>query len=514
MTFAIGSAERARSSPASSVASLVWLRSRTSPEHPYLESAGGGTVVTYGGARRLVARWGALVEDLAVPTAATVGVALHDPVEFAVVFLSLLAAGRTVAPLDHAATDAELAATCARTRPHIVVSDRSAPERCPVEWLSMPPGSGLLEGTSPSALGTAGGAGGGVVLSTSGTTGVPKVIRLGETQLLHAARSVARACELSPADRGFNSLPLFHINAEVVGVLATLVAGATVVLDDRFHRHGFWHAMGRHRVSWINAVPAILARLATLEDGEQVPPGIRFARSASAPLPVPVMERFELATGIPVVETYGMTEAASQITANPFRGPRKPGSAGLPVGTELRVASGGEPAASLEVGHVEIRGKSVIRAYASTGYSDRFDADGWLRTGDLGYLDADGYLFLVGREDDVINRGGEKIYPKEVEDAVLAEPDVASVAVVGWEHEVLGCVPVAYLVAKGVTGPDDEGRAAEVVARVHEGCTRLLSRPKRPVAYHVVGNLPQGATGKIRRSAVSGVPVVYSLLVR
>lgn len=513
MTVAIRSAGRAPSGHVAGVASLVWLRSMTACHHVFVESAREGASISYGELRRVAARWSALLEDLDVPPVATVGVAVSDPVEFAAVFLGVLASGRTVAPLNPGATDAELIGTCTRVAPHLVVADRSSPADLPVEWVTVPSGAYFLAGTPSTSLAMPHGGSGGVVLSTSGTTGQPKVIHLDEVQLLHTAGAVAGHLQLSSGDRGFNPLPMFHINAEVVGLLATLVAGATIVLDDRFHRRGFWSAMSRHRVTWINAVPAILARLAALEEGERVPEGIRFARSASAPLPVPVLERFEQVTGLRVVETYGMTEAASQITANPLQGPRKPGSAGVPLGTELRVVMGEQAAAPRgEVGRVQVRGESVICAYASTGYEDRVDADGWLETGDLGYLDDDGYLFLVGRADDVINRGGEKIYPKEVEEAILGEPGVEAVAVVGADHDVLGQVPVAYVVADRVRGLEDEELAAAVVGRVQERCSQLLSRPKRPVAYHVVEKLPQGSTGKVRRAALPGMPVLYSLL--
>lgn len=514
MTVAIGSVERAPSGRFAGVASLVWLRSMTACHRVFVESARDGGSISYGELRRVAARWSALLEDLDVQPGETVGVAVSDPVEFAVVFLGVLASGRTVAPLNPTATDPELVGACVRVAPRIVVADRPSPEELPVEWVTVPPGTYFLSGTPSVSLATPRGGSGGVMLSTSGTTGQPKVILLGEEQLLHTAGAVAGHLQLSSGDRGFNPLPMFHINAEVVGLLATLVAGATVVLDDRFHRGGFWNAMSRHRVTWINTVPAILARLAVLEEGERVPEGIRFARSASAPLPVPVLERFEQATGLPVVETYGMTEAASQITANPLHGQRKPGSAGVPVGTELRVVAGEQAALPRgEVGRVQIRGESVIGAYASPGYEDRVDADGWLETGDLGYLDDDGYLFLVGRADDVINRGGEKIYPKEVEDAVLGEPEVDAVAVVGADDDVLGHVPVAYLVASGVHGPEDEETAVAVLGRVQGRCSLLLSRPKRPVAYHVVDGLPQGSTGKVRRAALPGMPVLFSLVV-
>jgi acyl-CoA synthetase (AMP-forming)/AMP-acid ligase II len=512
---------RPRRSPlGTDVAELLWLRSMTSSRHLFLASARDGRSVSYGQLRAAVERWSALLQDLAVPPGGTVGMAIADPLDFTVVFFGVLASGRVAAPLDPSATDAEIAAVCSRVSPRVVLSDRPAPSVAAAdasgwrggapEWVTMPEGSFHLTGAVPAGEDVgAGPFAGGVVLSTSGTTGTAKVVRLDERRMLHTARAVAAAHELSAADRGFSPLPLFHINAEVVGLLATLVAGATLVVDDRFHRRGFWETIGRCRVTWINAVPAVLAHLSTLHEGEAVPPGVRFARSASAPLPVPVLERFQASTGIMVVETYGMTEAASQIAANPLHGRRKAGSVGLPVATEVRIVPDGA-----RPGRVLVRGPGVIAAYASPGHDDRFDADGWLETGDLGYLDEDGYLFLVGRADDVINRGGEKVHPKEVEDVVGAEPGVAEVAVVGWDHQALGQVPVAYLVLDPREGPWDSRRAEALVARVCDRCTRALSRPKRPVAFHVVESLPHSATGKVRRRQVTGCHATYTLLVR
>jgi acyl-CoA synthetase (AMP-forming)/AMP-acid ligase II len=267
--------------------------------------------------------------------------------------------------------------------------------------------------------------------------------------------------------------------------------------------------MGDHHVTWINAVPAIIARLAELEPDEIVPPGIRFIRSASAPLGVETMARFEAHTGIRILETYGMTEAGSQITANPLEGTRKAGSVGLPVGTELRIVpeawpedgSPGEERTYMG-GHVEIRGPSVIRAYGDELHGDRLDDDGWLRTGDLGHIDEDGYLFLDGRVDDVINRGGEKVFPRQIEEAILLDPGVAAVTVVGQDDPVFGQVPVAFLVLHGIGGPSDRGLARHVVARIRRNLDTALPRAKRPVALHVVLQLPVGATGKVQRRAL------------
>ena len=360
-------------------------------------------------------------------------------------------------------------------------------------------------------------ASGGVILSSSGTTGPPKVVRLHQDKLLHAARCVVDHHLLTEHDRGFNPLPLFHINAEVVGLVSTLLAGSCLVLDDRFHRTGFWKLMGERRVTWINAVPAIISRLAELRPGETVPAGIRFVRSASAPLPVATADRFEAATGLPIVETYGMTEAASQIAAHPLTMPRRAGSVGWPVGLELRVvrddgrSAGPTACRPGEVGEVEIRGASVIEAYGGGEHADRFREGGWLRTGDLGHRDSDGYLYLVARTDDVINRGGEKVFPREIEEILSADPAVASVAVVAQDDPELGHVPVAFVVLPGLAAGDVDG-TRRIVARLNETLARSLVPAWRPVAVHVVATLPAGATGKVRRRALRepGLAVLHT----
>jgi acyl-CoA synthetase (AMP-forming)/AMP-acid ligase II len=351
---------------------------------------------------------------------------------------------------------------------------------------------------------------GGIILSSSGTTGAPKVISLSTVQVVRAARLIATHHHLEESDRGFNPLPLWHINAEVVGLLATLVAGASLVLDERFHRTEFWRLVDAFEVTWINAVPAIIARLAAPSD-EVAPQRIRFVRSASAPLTPALFEQFESTWNLPIVQTYGMTEAASQICATPIDGPRKAGSVGVPVGVEVRVVAHGELAPTGVVGDVEIRGPTVIERYESSDFDDRFSRDGWLRTGDLGYFDEDSYLFLVGRDDDVINRGGEKIPPLDVELALADVAGVYSIAVVAGPDEVFGQVPIAFV------QPDDEStllslrELAALVERVRRQAIESLAKPERPTLVKIVRVLPVHATGKIRRSLLreGDVTVVY-----
>jgi acyl-CoA synthetase (AMP-forming)/AMP-acid ligase II len=382
--------------------------------------------------------------------------------------------------------------------------------------LGLPGEAAAAAPAPPAALAAALAGRGGIFLCTSGTTGTPKGILLREGQPMHVAGSVAAHHRLTPADRGYCCLPLFHINAEVVGLLGTLAAGACLVVDRKFSRRGFWELIETRQITWINAVPAIITILA-MDPPVAVPGRVRFIRSASAPLAPSALERFEDSFGIPVVETYGMTEAASMITANPLDGPRKAGSAGRPAGTEVRVVSRDgdllQPCPPDEIGRVQIRGPGVITEYAAGGPVGAIDADGWLETGDLGHLDQDSYLFLAGRSDDVINRGGEKIYPREIEEFLLTQPGVRSAAVVAASDEVLGQRPIAYVipatdpVGPDLTGPDlakpnptgPDLAGLDLADALRAACEAELPRAKVPTEFCLVPELPLGATGKVSR---------------
>ena len=458
----------------------------------YLADARGSATLTYAGLLDAVRETERRLDDAGLPRGSRINVRLTDPLDYATALVALIAAGRVAVPLDPGAPDADVARVLSVARPAGMVTGHAASQK----------ESGRTEGEGTTSFGitafdfsplTDGTDGGGIFLCTSGTTGTPKGILLREGQLAHVASSVADWHRLRPGDRGYCSLPLFHVNAEVVGLLGTLRAGAYLAVDRKFSRRGFWELICEDRITWINAVPAIISIL-SMDPPADPPKELRFVRSASAPLPLASLERFEKALGVPVIETYGMTEAASMITANPVDGPRKPGSAGKPAGSAVRVElPGGGPAGPGDIGRVQIRGAGVITGYASGGRPGAFGGDGWLNTGDLGYLDADGYLFLVGRSDDVINRGGEKIYPREIEEILLAQPGVRSAAVIGAQDEVLGERPVAYVV------PDVDAVADEVEALLRTVCAERLPRHKQPSEFWLVNEMPLGPTGKISR---------------
>jgi acyl-CoA synthetase (AMP-forming)/AMP-acid ligase II len=454
----------------------------------YLADARGPATLTYAELFKTVQEAERLLDEAGLPPGARINLRLASPLSYATALVAIIAAGRVAVPLDPAAPDEDIARVNRVAQPAGTVTGGE--------------GAGGAGGAGTPSFGiaafdrspvTSANPGGGIFLSTSGTTGTPKGILLPDEQLAHTAVSVVEAHRLTRSDRGYCSLPLFHVNAEVVGVLATLKAGAYLAVDRKFSRRGFWDIIRDRDITWVNAVPAIISIL-SMDPPADPPATLRFVRSASAPLPLASLERFEKAVGVPIIETYGMTEAASMITANPLDGPRKPGSAGKPAGSQVRVAAAdGTAAAAGEIGRVMIRGAGIIKAYASGGRPGVIDADGWLDTSDLGYLDADGYLFLVGRSDDVINRGGEKIYPREIEEILLAQPGVRSAAVIGAADEVLGERPVAYVIA------DADAVAAQVEELLRAVCAQRLPRHKQPSEFWLVDEMPLGPTGKISR---------------
>ena len=510
--------------PTNDLRALITRRSTCAGTQAYLLDAQSQRRVSYEELSWLVEDWDRSFDRLGVSRGERIGLAVADPLHFACLYLCIVASGRWATPLDPTAPEGVLARSLGSLNPRLVLADRPSPSDGDLAWVQVSPdhraeaaGIGAPAGSptaNPSPAPSALPPDGGVILASSGTTGTPKIIGLGQSRLMHTARMVADHHGLGPSDRCFNPLPLFHINAEVVGLLACLVSGGSIVLENRFHRFGFWGRVAASEATWVNAVPAIIARLASPAEQvatQQPPPGVRFVRSASAPLPLSVLERFERLIQIPIVETYGMTEAGSQICANPVVGERRPGSVGRPIGVELRIRAQDGIVGVNQIGVIEIRGPGVIEGYLSPDQDHRFGEDGWLVTGDLGSMDEDGYVFLAGRSDDVINRGGEKMFPREIEEVILDDERVTAAVVVGHPDPVLGQVPVAYLVL-GRPCSASTGVPGEIIEDARGRCEALLSRPARPVSYHLVSELPVGSTGKVQRHRlVTGSTPAFSL---
>ena len=335
-----------------------------------------------------------------------------------------------------------------------------------------------------------------LVLHTSGTTARPKIVPLTSRNLAASAGNIARSLRLSQTDICLNVMPLFHIHGLIAAVLASLHAGAGVSCTAGFNAFKFPEWLGQVRPTWYTAVPtmhqAILMRMRDRVEQAQAA-GLRLVRSSSASLPPQVMAELEHVFGSPVVEAYGMTEAAHQMCCNPLDGPRKPGSVGLPAGPEVAVMNDtGAILPQGETGEVVIRGDNVTPGYdANPEATARAFTAGWFRTGDQGRIDEDGYLFLTGRLKEQINRGGEKISPLEIDVVLLDHPCVTQVVTFGVPHEKLGEEVAAAIVLR-------EG-SATTAHQIRDFAASRLAPYKVPRRVLLMSDIPKGATGKVQR---------------
>ena len=337
----------------------------------------------------------------------------------------------------------------------------------------------------------------GLVLHTSGTTSRPKIVPLSQQNICTSAANVADAIALLPGDRCLNIMPLFHIHGLIAAVLSSLHAGASVHCSPGFNALNFFRWLDEVEPTWYTGVPtmhqAILSRAARNQEiVDNVP--LRLVRSSSASLPPQVMAELEKTFGAPVIEAYGMTEAAHQMASNPLPpAARKPGSVGLPAGPEVSIM---DPAGTLleagEIGEIVIRGPNVTVGYKN---NDEANAEaftnGWFRTGDQGVVDDDGYFRLTGRLKEIINRGGEKISPREVDEVLLNHPAVAQVVTFAVAHEKLGEDVAAAIVLEEDTEADEQSLRAFVSER--------LAAAKVPRKIVFLDEIPKGATGKLQR---------------
>lgn len=339
-----------------------------------------------------------------------------------------------------------------------------------------------------------------LLLHTSGTTSRPKLVPLLHRNLLASARHIADTLRLSPADRCLQIMPLFHIHGLVAAVLASLHAGASLFLTPGFDAFRFLRWLEESGATWTTAVPtmyqAVLPRARRQPDA--VRGRLRLLRSSSASLPPQVMRELEEVFAAPVIEAYGMTEAAHQMTSNPLPpGVRKPGTVGLPAGPLVRVADAeGRFLETGTEGEVVISGPNVTPGYVNNPEANAaafFEAEGrrWFRTGDLGRFDEDGYLTLVGRIKEIINRGGEKVAPLEVDNVLMEHPAVRQVVTFALPHPVLGEeVAAAVVLEEGAEVSEGELRAF---------AAERLADFKVPRKIVFVPEIPKGPTGKLQR---------------
>lgn len=476
-------------------------------------STPGRAPLTYGALRAFLQETVGRLRKLGAGRNAPVAMVLPNGAEMAVSFFAV-AAGCTAAPLNPSYRaeefefylqdlDAKLliveagkptpAVEVARKRGVAIAELTATPERGAGTFtLAMQSGS---LAAAPAEAATADDVA--LVLHTSGTTSRPKIVPLSQRNVCTSARNIRTTLALTAADRALNVMPLFHIHGLIAGLLAPLSAGGQVFCTPGFDALQFFRWMEECRPTWYTAVPTmhqtILARAAKNQQIIRDNP-LRFVRSSSSALPTQVIRELESTFNAPLIESYGMTEAAHQMASNPLPPKaRKPGSVGIAAGPEVAIMDNdGNLLPAGAVGEIVIRGANVTRGYQNNpkANAEAF-THGWFRTGDQGTLDDEGYLTLTGRLKEIINRGGEKISPREVDEVLMDHPAVRQVVTFAIPHDKLGeDVGAAVVLKEGVSATEKE---------IREFAGQRLAPFKVPRTVLFLDEIPKGATGKLQR---------------
>jgi acyl-CoA synthetase (AMP-forming)/AMP-acid ligase II len=470
-----------------------------------------GPPLTYAGLRALIDRSVRSLNELGIGRGDRVAIVLPNGPEMATAFLCVASAAAS-APLNPAykQDEFEFYLEDLKAKALIVEAGSETPalraaEKLGVAVIALAPepqagaGAFRLSGAAAGAAGRPGPAEPGdvaLILHTSGTTSRPKIVPLAHANIWASARNIATTLELSASDRALNVMPLFHIHGLIAGLSAPLSRGGSVFCTPGFNALKFFAEMEEAKPTWYTAVPTmhqtVLTRAGRHKDVVARHP-LRFVRSSSASLPPTVIGELEAAFKCPVIEAYGMTEATHQMASNPLNGIRKPGSVGLAAGPEVAIMDEkGRLLDRGEIGEVVIRGENVTAGYESNPKANgEAFVEGWFRTGDQGVIDADGYLTLTGRLKEIINRGGEKISPREVDEALMDHPAVLQAVAFAVPHPMLGeDVGAAVVLREGLTATEQELGAF---------LSERLAAFKTPRKILFLAEIPKGATGKLQR---------------
>lgn len=333
-----------------------------------------------------------------------------------------------------------------------------------------------------------------LIMYTSGSTGNAKGVMLTHQNLLSKMDDIATAHELTKEDAVLCVLPWFHINGLVITMLTPLLAGHRIVVPEKFSVSSFAAWVKKYQITWFSGVPTLYTYLLSSDTCKAEDfSSLRFARSASSALPVTVLHKFENMFKVPIIESYGITEGCSQITTNPISMPRKAGSVGIPYGNTIAIMDeDGNPLPMGEIGEVWVKGRNITKGYYHKPEETRSAFTGsWFHTGDLGYLDEDGYLYLKGRKKELINKGGEKFSPLEIDNVLYEIAEIDLACAVGVPDDIYGEEVVAFVKLKKCSHLD--------IADILDHCQKRLSRYKIPKEIFFADEFPQGGNGKVQR---------------
>ena len=484
---------------------------KVQPEKSFLFAPEISAALTYGQLAKEARHFATWLEQEGISEKGHVGLFMQNGRQTSTVFLATMACGRVITPLnllaptdqlawvlDH--SDIEVLFYSPDKKQGLFLALEKTKRKFKVIELDPDAAEGSFMQCAPGILPSVESTQPALLMYTSGTTGTPKGVLLTHANLLHAARSMAAWHSLTQLDIVLSSLPIYHINGQVISTITPFVSGGSVVAPHAFSVSSWWSLAIQYRCTWINMVPTIIAYLINAaKSGGALPSredlkSIRFGRSASAPLPPEHHREFETLFGITVIEGMGMTESASMVFCNPHDESRRYGSPGQPCGVEAKVI---DPEGNLlgnnTVGEICLRGGNVLNAYykAEAETAKAFDSEGWLKTGDLGMRDEDGFYFITGRLKELIIKGGENIAPREIDEAVLKHPAVLDAAAVGipdsnYGQEIMVCI---------VLKPDAKCSEEEM----RSFCVKELGKFRTPKIILFMEDLPRGPSGKVQR---------------
>ena len=480
------------------------------PDAPILISPETDRRVTYAELHQQTRELAGTLQRMGIQPGTHIGLYLQNGLQTTRLFLSIMAAGYVVTPfnllahvdqlawvLDH--SDCELVFYGEGQRETLLAALKKTQRRFATRQIDSDAQTLALDDGAAVDLSPLAADQPALLMYTSGTTGTPKGVRLTHRNLLHAAHTVSQWHQLTHQDRVLSSLPIYHINGQSIATITPFYSGGSIVLPQKFSVSQWWPAVLKYECTWINMVPTIIAYLLNAAKDANAPAAqalkrVRFGRSASAPLPPEHHRAFEERFGIPVIEAMGMTESASVVFCNPHDDRRRYGSPGLPCGVQAKVVSpDGVALGDNETGELCLYGDNVMSGYykSDAETAKAFDAQGWLKTGDLGYRDADGFYFVTGRLKELIIKGGENIAPREIDEVLLKHPSVLDAACVGipdpnYGQEILACI----VLKEGSACTEEEIRGFSI---------ERLGKYKTPKVFHFVADLPRGPSGKVQR---------------
>jgi len=484
------------------------------PDAPAIADAGGA--LSYGQFDRRAAACALRLREAGVVVGERVLFVMPNSLAWAIVYQGALQAGAIPVPVNARLAPAELAAIVGDCEPAAVIAEAgvlaavraAVPPACAPAWLES--GQGLTDGEAePRPIPPADPAATALILYSSGSTGLPKGVELSHSNILWNAQAFAfDLLRLTPDDVGYTALPLSHVFGHTCLYSSFLFAGASMFIADGFDPQAAFNGLSTTRATVFMGVPTMYWTMARAE----LPDGLDLSRwracvSGGQALPIDVHERFERRFGVLISEGYGMTEASPSVTGNRFHGMRKPGSAGLPyLGVEMRIVDdAGADLPAGQAGELLLRGPGIARGYfRKPELTAETFGGGWLRTGDIGRVDEDGFLFIVDRKKEMIITGGYNVYPREIEEVIHRFEGVLEVAAIGAPDERLGERIIAFVVAADGSMPIDAGALLG-------HCNECLARYKVPRDVRVVDALPRNATGKVDRlrlRAIAAEPTV------